>query len=80
MYSDDPEYAQHAVSVLLYRATLSVWARVISWVTECRSVYRNIAEAVVSGCSCFIVSSCVPPLILHCFFITLVGVLASDKH
>ena len=45
--------------------------------TECRSVYRNLAEDVVSNCACFMVTGCVLNLVLCCFFRTLVGVLAS---
>ena len=48
MSSDAPESAQHAVFVLLYRAILSVCARVVGWETEWREVDRNLAEAVVS--------------------------------
>ena len=44
MSYDDPESSHHAVSVLLYRATLSVCARVIAWGTECRGVNINLAE------------------------------------
>ena len=79
MSSDAPDSAQHDVSVLLYRDILSVCARFISWETEWRAVDRNLAEAAVSDCACFIVASCVLPLFLHCFFSTLVGVLASFK-
>ena len=79
MSSDAPESAQQDVSMLLYRAILSVWERVISWETERRVVDRNLAEAVVSECAHFIVASCVLPLVLHCLFGTLAGVLASVK-
>ena len=77
MSSGAPEYSQHTVSVLLYRAILSVCALVISWETEWRAVDRNLAEAVVSDCARFIVVSCVLPLVLRCLFRTLVVVLAS---
>ena len=45
--------------------------------TDCRAVYRNLAEDVVSNCYCFMVSGCVLPLVLRCFFSTLAGALAS---
>ena len=61
MSSDAPDYAHHAVSVLLYRAILSVWARFIASETEWRAVDRNLAEATVSDCACFIVAICVLP-------------------
>ena len=57
MYSDDPESTHTAVSVLLYRAILSVFARFVAWETEWREIDRNLAEAVVSDCDCFIVAS-----------------------
>ena len=79
MSSDTPESAHQAVSVLLYRAILSVRARVISWETEWRAVDRNLAEAVVSECARFIVVSCVLPLVLCCYFCALFGVLAIVK-
>ena len=79
MSSDAPESAQHYVPVLLYRAILSVCARVIAWETEWRAVDRNLAGAVVSDCACFIVASCVLPLMLRCFLSSLVGVLVSVK-
>ena len=79
MSSNDPESAQHAVSVLLYRAILSVCARVIAWEPEWRAVDRNLSESVVSDCACFIVASYVLPLILRFFLSTLVGVLDSVK-
>ena len=31
----------------------------------------------MSNCACFIVARCVLPLLLRCFFSTLIGVLAS---
>ena len=79
MSSDAPESAQRDVSVLLYRDILSVCALVIAWETEWRAVDRNLEEAVVSDCARFIVTICVLPLVLHCFFSTLVGVIASVK-
>ena len=79
MPSDAPEYAQHAVSVLLYRDILSVCAWVIAYETEWRAVDRNLEEAVVSDCARFIVASCVLPLVLRCFFSALVGVIANIK-
>ena len=79
MSSDAFESAHQAVSVLLYRDILSVWERVIPWETEWRAVGRNLAEDVVSDFDCFIVATCGLPIILHCFFKTLVGVLASVK-
>ena len=79
MSSDDPESAQHAVSLLLYMAIFLVFARVIAWKTEWRAVDRNRAEAVVLDCARFIVVSFVMPLILRCFLSPLVGVLASVK-
>ena len=79
MYSNDPEYAQHTVSVLLYRAILSVWAQVIAWETEWKTVNRNLVEAVVSDCAHFIVTSCVLPIVLNILFGTIVGVLDSVK-
>ena len=45
--------------------------------TEWRSVDRNLAEAVLSDCACFIVAICVQSRVLHCFFSTSVDVLAS---
>ena len=63
--------------MLLYRAILSVWARVMACETEWRKVDRNLAEAVVSDCACSMVASCVLPLILRCFFSTLVVVISS---
>ena len=45
--------------------------------TEWRAVDRNIAEDVVSDCASFMVVSCDLPIVLRCFFTTLVGVLAS---
>ena len=79
MSSDYPESTQHAVYVLLYRAILSVCARVIAWETEWRAVDRNIAEDFVLDSACFIVASCALPLVLRYFFSTLIGVLASLK-
>ena len=52
---------------------------VIAWETEWRSVNRKLVENVLTDCACFIVASCVLPLALHCFFSTLVCVLASVK-
>ena len=79
MSSDAPESAQHAVPLLLYMAILLVFARVIAWYTEWRAVDRKQAEAVVSDYARFIVASLVLTIILHCFLVTLVGVLASVK-
>ena len=79
MYYDAPESAHQALSVLLYMALLSVWERVISWETQWREVYRNLAEAIILCCACFTVARCVLPLVLRCFFSTLVGALASVK-
>ena len=79
MSSDAPESVQRDVSVLLYRDILSVCAQVIAWKTEWRAVNRNPADSVVLDCARFIVASCVLPLVLHCFFSTLVGVLAIFK-
>ena len=45
--------------------------------TEWRAVDRNLAEAVLSDCACFIVAICVQSRVLRCFFSTSVGVLAS---
>ena len=58
---------------------MSVWERVMACDAKWRAVYRNLAEAVVLYCACFIVASCVLPLFLHYVFSTLVGVLASVK-
>ena len=80
MSSDAPESTQQAVSVLLYRAILSVLAHVMACETEWREVDRNLAEAVVLECARFMVASCVLTLVLRCFFSTLVGVLDSVKH
>ena len=80
MYYDAPESAHQALSVLLYMALLSVWERVISWETQWREVYRNLVDAVVSDCARFIVAICALPLVLHCFFGSLVGVLAIVKY
>ena len=44
---------------------------------KCRSVDKNLAEAVVSDCALFIVMSCALRLGVRRFFITLVGVLDS---
>ena len=79
MSSDAPESAQHAVSLLLYIAILLVFARLISWDTEWREVDRKRAEAILSGCACFIVANLGLPLILRCFLSTFGGVLASGK-
>ena len=79
MSSDSPGSAQNSVSVLLYRAILSVCAKVMAWETEWREVYRNLAEAIILCCACFTVASCVLLLVLRCFFSTLVGALASVK-
>ena len=79
MSSDAPDSANHAVSVLLYRAIFSVWKRGIAWETEWRTVNRNLAEAVVSDYARFIVARYVLPLVLRFFFSTLVGVLDSVK-
>ena len=54
-----------------------MWARVMACETEGRAVNRNLAEAMVSDFDRFIIASCVLPLVLHCFFSTLVGVVAS---
>ena len=54
-----------------------MWARFMACDTEYRAVDRNLAEAVVSDCAHFIVAICILPLVLSCFFITLVGVIAS---
>ena len=51
----------------------------IAWDTEWREVDRNLAEAVLSDCDSLIVASLVLPLILHCFFSTLGGLLTSVK-
>ena len=67
------------MSVLLYRDILSVCAQFMAWETEWRVVYRNLAEAIVLYFACFTVASCVLPLVLRCFFSTLVGALASVK-
>ena len=56
-----------------------MWARVMVCETEGRAVNRNLAKAMVSDFDRFIIASCVLPLVLHCFFSTLVGVLASVK-
>ena len=45
--------------------------------TEFRAVDRNLADAMVSGCDQFMVASCVLPLVLCCFFSSLVVVPAS---
>ena len=79
MSSDAPESAQHDISVLLYRAILSVCALFIAWGDEWRSENINLEEAVVPDCDRFIVSSCVLPLVLRYFFSNLVGMLASVK-
>ena len=77
MSLDTLDSAQHAVSELLYSDILLVWVWMTACDTEWRAVDRNLAEAVVSECALFIVASCVLHLVLHCFFIALVGVLAS---
>ena len=79
MSSDAPEFVQYAVSLLLYRAILSVCEQFIAWNTEWKAVDRNLAEAVVSNFTCFIVASFFLPLILRCFLRTLVGMLDSVK-
>ena len=79
MSSDAPESAHHTVSLLLYMAILLGCAQVIARDTECRAVDKNLVEAVVLDCAIFIVVSIVLTLILHCFLITLVGVIASVK-
>ena len=79
MSSDSPESAQNYVSVLLYRAILSVCTQVMAWETEWREVNRNLEEAIVLCFACFTVARCVLPLVLRCFFSTLVGALASVK-
>ena len=75
MSSDSPESAQNSVSVLLYRAILSVWARFMAWETDWMAVDRNLVEAVESDCDYFIVAICVLIIFLRCFFSNLVGVL-----
>ena len=70
MSSDAPESTQQAVSVLLYRAILSVLAHVMACETEWREVDRNLAEAVVLECARFIFGSFVRRRVLHCFFST----------
>ena len=50
-----------------------------AWDTEWREVYRNLDEAVLSDCARLIVASLVMPIILRCFFRTLVGVITSVK-
>ena len=67
MSSDAPDSANHAVSVLLYRAIFSVWTRGIAWETEWREVDRTLAEVFVSDCARFIVAICVLPLVLRFF-------------
>ena len=49
----------------------------LAWDTEWREVDINLAEAVLLDCACLVVASLVLPLILHCFFSTLGGVLTS---
>ena len=56
-----------------------MWARVVACETEWRAVIRNIAEDLVSDCARFIVASCFLHLVLHFFFSTVVGILASGK-
>ena len=79
MSSDDPDYAHHAMYLFLYIAILLVFARVIAWDTEWRTVDRKLAEAVLSDCACFIVASIFLPLIFCCFLGTLGDVIASVK-
>ena len=69
--------AQNSVSELLYSSILVVWSRMMACDTDCRAVDRNLAEAVVSNCSLFIVAICALRLFVCCFFSPLVGVLAS---
>ena len=79
MSSDYPESTQHAVSLLLYIAIVLVFAWVIAWDTEWRSVNRKQGEAVLLDRDRFIVAIFVLPLILHFFLSTLGCVLASVK-
>ena len=77
MSSDAPESAQNSVYLLLYISILLAFEQLIAWDTEWRAVNRNLAEAVLSKCARFIVTSLVLNLILRCFFSTLGGVLTS---
>ena len=72
MYLDALESAQNAVSELLYSDILLVWERMMACDTEWRAVDRNLAEALVSNCSLFIIVSCVLRLVFCCFFSILV--------
>ena len=65
MSFDDIESAQHAVSELLYSAILLVCAWIMACDNEWREVNRNLAEAVVSEISRFIVASCVRRRVLR---------------
>ena len=73
MSSDAPESPQHAV---LCSDILLVCAQMMACDTEWRAVNRNIAEAVVFICACFIVTRYFRRRNLCCFFSTLFGVLA----
>ena len=72
MYLDALESAKNAVSELLYSDILLVWERMMACDTEWRAVDRNLAEALVSNCSLFIIVSCVLRLVFCCFFSILV--------
>ena len=64
---------------MLYIAILWMFARVIAWETERRSVDRNLAEAVLLDCARLIVASLVLSLILRFFFSALCGVLTHVR-
>ena len=63
MYHPRPTYY---VTVLVF---------VCLYVCTTLSVDRNLAEAVVSGCTRFIIASCIRRGVLRCFFSTLCGVI-----
>ena len=76
MSSDAPESPQHAVLEFLCSDILLVCAQMLACDTECRAVDRNIVEAVVFICACFIVPRYFRRCVLCCFFSTLFDVLA----
>ena len=71
------ESAQYAVSELVYRDILLLWAHIMDFENERRAVNRNLVEAIVFDCSLFIVTSCVLNIVLRLLLNTLVGVIAS---
>ena len=59
MSSYSPESAHHAVSEFLYSAIFLMCAQMMACDNDWSAVDRNLAEAVVLDCACFIFASCV---------------------